>query len=247
MWMPWLKSIIEKIVLNECKSALSGSPVLYFFSDFKHHRPASKKHPQPDGKSSSSYLFYIFVCKVEDFCHRMGWHLDEGLTLVTEDDLELDLMQMTSDGLEPFLQYAWRQHVACALSQRKDFAGLQGLDFEASFAMRRLSSVDQELLHCIQDGTFHLRSYRAKFDPTVDADCPHCHQLDTLQHRALQCSYYADVREQYQDCVEAWPAVSVALSHHGLASRNPWQISYWKVLATLPLDGFSWMVTPAGG
>ena len=182
--------------------------------------------------------------KIEELCHLLCWQIDEMAVLHLPDGFNFSLLQKTHEACEMVLSYAWFQHVARGLLHRKDFHGLVGIDHHASFHQRKkLSLSDQALLHCIQDGTFHLRSYKSKFDATVDPQCPHCSVPDTTRHRAVDCPFYAGVRSNFMDCIAVWDDFSVALTHHGIASANPAQWRYWAELEVLP-DQPQWHAYP---
>ena len=182
--------------------------------------------------------------KVETFCHALHWYIDEDVTLHLADDLAISLLAEESETLELLLQYAWRQHVAGDLAMRKDFEGLEGMNVEASFPSNNLSPQDSELLNCIRDGTFHLRTFKAKFDASISSDCPHCAQPDTLEHRALLCPFFADIRAQFADCTALWRSSTQAFTQHGIVSANPWQWPFWRHLSSLQYETPVWTVTP---
>ena len=172
--------------------------------------------------------------KIEDVCHSLLWGIDECAVVQLPDGLEFSLLKHTFDAVEMVLTYSWHQFVAWQLEARQDYAGLNGLDHHASFRqLTKLSLADNELLNCIKDGTFHLRSYKSKFDSSVDEYCPHCDLADTLRHRALICPHFEQVRQQFPDCTMAWDQLPTALTHHGLCSANPWQWSYWAALEAI--------------
>ena len=174
---------------------------------------------------------------MEDPCDEMHWHIDEGATIHLPGGFSMSLLRSTHEAVEQVLTCSWYQHVADSLLHRQNYAGLCGLDHHASFrGLQRLNLADYELLNCVRDGTFHLRSYKVKFDASVDALCPHCASADTLRHRALVCPHYENGRQHFPDCVTFWDSHPVALTHHGLCSANPWQWQYWAVPEELPID-----------
>ena len=182
--------------------------------------------------------------KMEDICHELHWHIDEAAMLHLPDGFSMSLLRSTQDAVEQVLMYSWHQHVAESLLHRQDYAGLQGMDHHASFrGLHKLNLADYELLNCIRDGTFHLRSFKAKFDASVDALCPYCDLADTLRHRALTCPFYEDARQQFPDCVTFWDSHATALTHHGLCSANPWQWKYWAALEDISSEP-CWHVYP---
>ena len=78
--------------------------------------------------------------------------------------------------------------MAGELGHRRDYAGLAGIDYHASFFKpRNLDRTDSALLDCIRDGTCFLNTFKSKFDISISCLCEHCGQEDTLQHRALSC------------------------------------------------------------
>ena len=184
--------------------------------------------------------------KMESLCHMLHWHLDEFLVLHLCDGLQLRFVDEDFDIIELLLAYQWRQIVANQLGHRKDFQGLEGFNVAASFfSPKNCSPADAELLNCIRDGTFHLRTFKSKFDHTVDDACQHCGCLDTLSHRALECPHFQKIRDDFPDCVQRWSNVPVALSHHGLTSANPLQWQYWTMLQQIPSGPPVWKVHPA--
>ena len=165
--------------------------------------------------------------KLVSLLHTVGWRIDSELCLRILGKSTVDLRVLSLESLKFFAQYFWRQHV-----HRRDMADLCGVDFYATCcAFTPTDRAELELLHCIRDGTFHLNEIKCKFDPEFSGLCLHCGAWDSLEHRALTCEFYSEVRSRFDDCVCAWHSVPRACSHHGLISENPWQLEYWACLA----------------
>ena len=174
-----------------------------------------------------------------------GWHIDGGCVLTILQAFSVDLKELDMKALRFLAEYFWRQHVAHSLVHRRDFADLKGLDFEASCqAWKPHDRAHRELLHCIQDGTFHLASVKSHFDPSINGLCPTCQEPDTLEHRALRCQRYQHIRIHYEDCCRLWPTVPTSCSHHGLCSTNEAQVEWWSHLCSLPLTPPIWNQPP---
>ena len=174
-----------------------------------------------------------------------GWHIDADAQLTILGELHIDLTMVDIRTLRFLCEYYWRQHVAHSVVHRKDFSDLDGIDYEASCGSWKPKDLARrELLHCIQDGTFHLATSKAHFDPRISSDCPHCGEQDTLEHRALRCPRYQHIRVHYDECCTTWTQLPVVCTHHGLMPENPWQLPFWKELTALPWQPPTWKVAP---
>ena len=183
--------------------------------------------------------------KLQKLLPIFGWQIDEHCVLHIQQQFSVDLGDIDMTTLRLLAEYFWRQHVAQSLVHRKDYADLRGLDYEASCLVWKPSDRGhRELLHCAQDGTFHLATSRSFFDPMVTGDCPKCHEPDTLEHRALRCDRYQHIRIHYADCCSQWASTPVACTHHGLCSENVWQIPWWRCLSSLAFVPPTWDCPP---
>ena len=197
--------------------------------------------------SESTKKTYGPFAKIQSICMMLNWSLSADLMLYMDGDVEVHLLQLSNKALFALLEHHWKQAQSLLVSKRKDYEGLDGVDFHASFfTMKGLDPQQEELLHCIRDGTFFLNSFKAKFDVTKTSHCPKCGAEDTLSHRALDCTWYESVRVKFPDCIQMWHAVPVALSHHGVASGSEVVANFWKEQLLLPEEVEEWHSQPVG-
>ena len=177
---------------------------------------------------------------------RLHWFIDADLILHIDDSWKASLLLIDLRHLQILLRYAWVQHVATEVAHRKDFLSSDGFALHDSLhAHADLDHASQELLACVMDGTFHLSSTKAKFDPSYTGHCS-CGELDTLEHRALSCEHYQVIRQEFDDCVQQWQFFPPHLTNHGWAPENPHQWKYWAALQSLTLSEESWCSAPCG-
>ena len=172
-------------------------------------------------------------------------HIDSSGQFIPWHGISISFWSMDFEHLRMWLEYAWRQLMARTVATRKDFAGLDGINFEASFVKRtELDRAQSALLACIQDGTFHLDSTKSKFDASCTGHCVHCGEEDTLSHRALDCDFFYPVRQQFLDCTSLWSSLPVVTTHHGLVPENEYQIPFWRCLSQLDALQCDWQSVP---
>ena len=177
---------------------------------------------------------------------RLQWFIDEDLVLYADGEWKASLLTIDLHHLQLILRQAWTQHVAQEVSHRKDFLSLDGIDLLASHHKHAdLDHASRELLACVMDGTFHLGTTKAKYDPSQTGHCS-CGELDTLEHRALHCCHFQHVREQFPECVAQWHSFPQHLTHHGWAPANPHLWHYWAHLQEFQLTEADWCVQPCG-
>eukprot|EP00438_Fugacium_kawagutii_P003730 Skav234634 [mRNA] locus=scaffold1609:57263:61717:- [translate_table: standard] len=162
-------------------------------------------------------------------------------------------MELALEALDWFLDdsslavHCWRQTLCKDLGQRKDFAGLNSIDCKISFGSLRLDTLaENELLATIQDGTFFLNRYLAKFDALKSATCEACGEHDTLEHRCLRCPKYATIRAQHTDAIESWDFGNPSFTHHGIVEMNPFLWDHWRFLLALPDTRQTYHAEPVG-
>ena len=185
--------------------------------------------------------------KILDLCAWFGWTISADLLLGTDFGC-FDLLLLTKQHLRKLVEFAWRCSVAGELGHRRDYAGLAGIDYHASFFKpRNLDRTDSALLDCIRDVTCFLNTFKSKFDISISCLCEHCGQEDTLQHRALSGGYYAEERAAFPDCVGMWSSCCVALTHHGISSEPAALRGFWRELTALPGIPTLWHGAPVSG
>ena len=182
--------------------------------------------------------------KLQKMLILLTWSIDVNFGLVDDLLLRHDLLQVDLHAILLLLQNRWRQLIATEVASRKDFHGLQGVDFHATFHAVRLSVKHSELLNCIRDGTSFLNKFKAKFDATSSGCCLHCGAEDTLTHRAMECPHYAEPRSRHAWCVQRWHESSTALTHHGWSDSNPHHAPLCKILHQLTERPAAWHLCP---
>ena len=119
---------------------------------------------------------------------------------------------------------------------------MDGINEAASFfQMSGLDHAKSELLNCIRDGTSFLNSVKAKYDQEVSPLCACGLAEDSIEHRALACPRFKEIRQRYADVERMWFSLPVCMTHHGLSPANPWQTQFWAMLNAISWDAPEWV------
>ena len=143
--------------------------------------------------SSSSGLSGPFS-QLREQCSLISWIVTDPPLLVDHDGMTLHLLNIPSALLYDLMLDGWHQALAATLLQRKDFAGLQGLQWPVPWKSPSYTKVQCAQLAALREGAFMTGSQQGKFDLFRGDRCKYCGFLDTLAHRALECPYYGSVR-----------------------------------------------------
>ena len=185
--------------------------------------------------------------KLQKFCDELGWSIDVDLNLHLHSGVQLSLLHMDKHRLTELLRARWHTLLAMQIAVRKDYAGLVGVDYEATFfALSAPTQQQSALLDCIRDGTSFVRAFKSKFDASITGLCLYCSEEDTLEHRALQCPFYTEQRLRHPSCVRDWHRVPIALSHHGWSSSSSAVSDLQCALESLPKRTVQWESGPVG-
>eukprot|EP00438_Fugacium_kawagutii_P029374 Skav202092 [mRNA] locus=scaffold513:196764:199222:- [translate_table: standard] len=188
--------------------------------------------------------FGPFACFLR-VLEQLGWTLTSGDVLNLGFGFTISLSFIDLRSFRRLFRYLWSQQLTYAVNQRVGFEDLVGLNRLACFShLPDLSGSQVSLLNCAKDGTFFLRSLKAKFDHTHSPLCPCGLAVDTLSHRALDCPRFAAQRSSFQDVVQMWHSLPDCMVQHGLCPENPFQQRYWALLQQIPVDEPDWPVLP---
>ena len=175
----------------------------------------------------------------------LGWFLSMDLQLQLGPTFTVPFLELDRCILEQFFQHAWGFVISRQVRHRSTMPSLHGIDWTNT---NRLSSaldrVDSALLHCVQDGTGFLESTKAKFDHTHSGQCLFCSAEDSLEHRALHCPHFSQIRSLFPEVLAAWHELPKHLTHHGLVSANPHFLQWWEAQHRLPASFDDWAAWP---
>eukprot|EP00438_Fugacium_kawagutii_P029499 Skav222725 [mRNA] locus=scaffold2390:142978:151550:+ [translate_table: standard] len=189
---------------------------------------------------SNQGIFHAFEMALE----TLDWLLDEQWTLHVI-DLRLSWHSISLDTLRHLAVRCWQQAVSRDVGLRKDYHGLTYVDVRVSFGSYVADTkAEHELAATIQDGTFFLNKYIAKFDPTKSEQCTQCGTLDTLEHRCLHCPRYAAIRTKHSAAVQEWSVADPCFTHHAMVGANPFLWKHWQMLLELPDSRQDFFATP---
>ena len=168
-----------------------------------------------------------------DIFMQVGWTVSPPFVL-THDNVQLDWLHISTGLLQDHFLDAWTQQLAVQLSQRKDIGKLNGLDRLVLLkGHSKIPPHQQNLLKCLQDGTFVTTSHHAKFDLTVSGNCKLCGEPDTIEHRCTQCRHLQHIYAHHLPILNQWSRLPVPHRQHLLPDRNPW-VSPFRTALTLP-------------
>ena len=159
--------------------------------------------------------------KLLEITRLVGWRVEPPL-IVDHDGVEWHLGECHQPSLLRTLRDAWAQFIAYDLAERKDYVGLQGIDYDVLLkAQQKLQPGDKSWLAVLRAGTFIEPAQQAKYDLAKPTTCLLCGALDSLEHRNYHCPGLAAARSEFADVIGpagSWP---VSLRTKLLPSRNP--------------------------
>ena len=171
--------------------------------------------------------------KLLEVSRLLGWQLNPPW-IQDHDGVSWHIMDTHTHHLELVLKDAWAQRLAADVANRKDYAGLQGIDYDIlRRAQGRLLPSDRKWLSMLRDGTFVEPLQQKKFDMSKDCKCPLCGAIDSIHHRVFVCPRLASVRTDWSDLVEDRENMPVSLATRLLPSRNPFLGHYRFGMAQL--------------
>ena len=152
--------------------------------------------------------------------NQVGWCLLEPPWVIDQDGMRHNLLDSSQVLMRQLLERAWLQFVAGRHTHRKTMCDLHSLDPALLRAdVAQLNALDR--LAAIRSGAFWVGSQQAKFDLTKSSQCPHCGDLDSVEHRICHCPHYASRRKGFEWICDRWHALCLAFSHHLLPAGNP--------------------------
>ena len=188
---------------------------------------------------------------------RCGIGLNNQNKLVGQKGHQMAISVSSCKDLKNFLTDRWCEHVVRQCDGRK------GIQSEKSFqrqitlkALEKISEKDRYGLYLNMTGGFQSGKTKSMcYDHAVDT-CRFCGQMDTKQHRLLQCSHFNDLRKEHQKAVVIlgtshpdWVWIPLAIEHDmaaffSIVSTNKPQIAFtdplqWNVPEHLPLRLFT--------
>ena len=182
--------------------------------------------------------------------HRLGWTVTtQGLF---QDSVgAFDLFTCSLDAIKSRIAMAWPWVLLDAVSHRRDFQGIQEVDLGLTCQLLNLnqhSESDKIFLRCCLDGTMVTMKDRGHWDPQSDGTCPHCGKPDSYYHRAWECAWFEDCRQQVPDrFLQLVPSLPQCTSQHAWALAPPSKCRFWAELEKIPSfppDQYSLEVAP---
>lgn len=125
----------------------------------------------------------------------------------------LNWVEASKSFLRKIVRQCWNFHVAERSRHRKDF-DLESIDeFNIKNIMKNKNCRDKAILvaHCT--GAAYTKSAFAKYDHSVDPNCPFCGTKDTREHRLFSCKNLQSTRKNKAKLMK-W------LSKRSVAARN---------------------------
>ena len=180
--------------------------------------------------------------KIAELCHRIEWTLIDPPWLLDHDGLRWHLLDVPSQLLKDRIMQGWFQAVAREVGHRQDYAGLQGITWPPPKIKVDLSPLDVARVASLREGAFLTRQHQGKFDLSKGTRCPYCGGLDTLEHRAITCPYFASARSKHPRALRCWTGADVALRERLMPSRLPSEAALLRAFNELPDSGRSFQV-----
>ena len=85
----------------------------------------------------------------------------------------------------------------------------------------------------LAEGAFLTNHAQNKFDLIKGDLCKFCRQVDTIEHRCLDCPALATARQGHEEAQQLWHILPQSLTHHLMPSRNPYHAERKRVLLQL--------------
>ena len=116
---------------------------------------------------------------------------------------------------------AWDWKIFREVQHRKDFDGLQGLDWRVlQEALRTAPPRNRPALTRLQDGTFLEPSQHSKYDLRKETTCQLCGREDSLTHRCTSCPARQEIYDRHAAIVHRWEEMTQAKKLHLLPSEK---------------------------
>lgn len=136
--------------------------------------------------------------------------LDDQLQLHTPFGV-CNFLEQPWSALRKILRDGWHRRQATSIAHREQMRGVGVVDAHiVRCGMKKFSAESQGLLRvvltCARFDGFSIHKYQ----PAYPAECPHCGELDTREHRILTCTATAAVRERFHALVAQWASLPVA-------------------------------------
>ncbi len=160
--------------------------------------------------------------KLVEITQQLGWSIQIP-HLQDHDGVQWHLQECDFSAFRRTLEEAWIQRIAADAARRRDFQGLDGVDYDVlRKAQAGLLPHEKAALLPLRDGTFVEPRQQAKFDLSKEVHCEWCGAPDSVAHRTFECRAFQTSREQYQDLVNLRSSVPDSLSIRLLPNRNPY-------------------------
>ena len=169
-------------------------------------------------------------CKLLEIFEQLGWYVQSPPWILDHDGCPFDFLHMSSGALQSVLEDAWTQRLGTELAGRNDFTGLVGLHWPPSRHEQRLTALENACVNSLREGAFLTNHAQNKFDLIKGDLCKFCRQVDTIEHRCLDCPALATARQGHEEAQQLWHILPQSLTHHLMPSRNPYHAERKRVL-----------------
>ena len=154
----------------------------------------------------------------------------------------LPAWRLSAPELQMRLARSWKQVVQDRLSHRHSFMGLDIADPHLTrLLLKSFPLQERNLLVLSLNGTFFTNDSLQHVGSDCDPACPFCGEDDSLAHRILHCSHFADCRRQCQLSDAVLHTLPEAQQLHAWAIQLPGLTAVQQALVQLPLtlDSFA--------
>ena len=132
-----------------------------------------------------------------------------------------NLLTTPMPDLARFAHQSWEETAILLDTKRYKLCGFPAPDVDRTWkVLNKFRPAAQRLMLQEICKTFQTERVKAKWDPSCDGLCPHCHEEDTMEHRYLTCNAFAEIRDEHphaihllQDEMPGWQLFPVAFRH----------------------------------
>ena len=129
--------------------------------------------------------------------HRLGWAWNIQSQCMQDLISPFSIWDCSPQELHLRLEIAWQKVVAATVGTRKGFEGLRSADPQATKASyKHLKPEAQKSIRCLLNGTHFTADVACHFEDGLSNRCRFCGEVDSLEHRILECSYFGEDRQR---------------------------------------------------
>ena len=165
----------------------------------------------------------------------LGWMVDQN-GCVNDGFGKFNILETSWTSLLVRIRFAWQQVVAAQVRHRSDFSGLVNVDLDATQScISAMGSYEAGIYRHNLAGMTSTNEHACFWSTDGAAQCVHCGQRDSLQHRYWECQFTADLRGHMpQEVIEVVPQLPPALTIRGWWLRSPCHQAWLQMLESIP-------------